>query len=684
MTDYSWVLWFRELACKIANGCRSDLPKKLRECVALHKGEGQTDPEVEWPKDEGVDPLSFIYDLAVERREDELMRRLRIVDRVFDINADCPQQRPHIIPKLTLRVPFDKSGDGEPDLLWELLRAAVVPGAIGDLFDKVLKSRSVDAGVPKLTQALFIINADVFYPVDTNCQQALGRGSAKVLWQEEFKGMVTNYDEYDRRLKALKTCFPCCRPYEISTFLDKAPSLLAGRSVKCFHISTNVDDDSQDQWGEFRDKNAVWTGVPAPPAGTRYPLAEPKPGNVILVRYGRLSGRGIGVVAHNGYSGGWSGDKRIAVFWINKQTASLTGKTSQRGFGSADADRKTYQAFNGAKGYRETLKVIDRLATTPKQAAEKGDGAVMPLNQVLYGPPGTSKTFDAVSLAVEVIYGMPPSGPEDRTERFKKLTASKQVEFVTFHQNYAYEDFIEGIRPVLSKAHGDLRYKLHNGIFKRIAKRASKDLDHRYVLIVDEINRGNIAKIFGELITLIESSKRLGEEEMRVTLPYSKERFGVPPNLYLIGTMNTADRGIAPLDVALRRRFEFEERMPDVGKVAWEFEGVNGSALLRAINDRIVENLDREHQIGHTYLMKVDGLDALARVFRTQIIPLLQEYFYDDWEKMRRVLNDNAFITMREAGERAVFDVLPPDGEAWRQAHSYQAIYGNSGNPTDE
>ena len=308
------------------------------------------------------------------------------------------------------------------------------------------------------------------------------------------------------------------------------------------------------------------------------------------------------------------------------------------------------------------------------------------LNTVLYGPPGTGKTYDAVAKAVEAIDGRVDGGRKELKDRFNELRKARQVEFVTFHQNYAYEDFIEGIRPVLDEGEEQLRYELRDGIFKQIALRASADPNNRYVLIIDEINRGNIAKIFGELITLIEPSKRLGEDDAaEATLPYSQESFGVPANLHLIGTMNTADRGIALLDVALRRRFEFVERMPDPNRVEENIEGVDGRRLLRSINERIVENLDRDHQIGHTYFMGVRTLKELKRTFQTQVIPLLQEYFYDDWEKMRRVLNNNAFITKRGEGERPVFDVLPPDDDGWLQAKSYQAIYGsNSGTAGDE
>ena len=297
------------------------------------------------------------------------------------------------------------------------------------------------------------------------------------------------------------------------------------------------------------------------------------------------------------------------------------------------------------------------------------------LNRILYGPPGTSKTFDAVSMAIEAIDGrLPPGARAEVRARFNELRETGQVAFVTFHQNYAYEDFIEGIRPVLDEK--TLRYELRDGIFKQITNNARESPNDCYVLVIDEINRGNIAKIFGELITLIEPSKRLGcDDETEATLTYSQESFGVPGNLYLIGTMNTADRGIALLDMALRRRFRFIERMPDVKHVSDDIEGVDGQRLLRAINGRIVETLDRDHQIGHTYLMGTASIEALADAFQAQVIPLLQEYFYDDWEKMHRVLNDNAFITRRDAGERTVFDLLPRADERWQQAESYRAIY---------
>ncbi|HEA7351786.1 TPA: AAA family ATPase [Campylobacter jejuni] len=212
-----------------------------------------------------------------------------------------------------------------------------------------------------------------------------------------------------------------------------------------------------------------------------------------------------------------------------------------------------------------------------------------------------------------------------------------------------------------------------------------------YIIIIDEINRGNLSKIFGELITLIEPSKRIGEkEELKVTLPYSGEKFGVPKNVYIIGTMNTADRSITSLDTALRRRFEFVEMMPDVSKLSMDCEGINLQELLKAINTRIEYLLDREKTIGHAFFVSVENLEDLKKVFQNKIIPLLQEYFYNDYALINAVLNHNGMIKEDKKddkylqkiknldnvdSERSIYNIASFDDDIWNNIKIYQAIY---------
>ncbi|EAL1084417.1 AAA family ATPase, partial [Campylobacter jejuni] len=417
------------------------------------------------------------------------------------------------------------------------------------------------------------------------------------------------------------------------------------------------------------------------------------------------------------------------------------------------------------------------------------------LNQILYGSPGTGKTYHTIDKALEIL-GENLESRDEKKAKFDEYVKNGQIVFTTFHQSYGYEEFVEGIKPSLnSDENSQINYKVKDGIFKELCKKALENRDdiesfnfyindlkektkedannpekyfqlpntkysiqyrggktfrikfddmsknHKdypvsidnieklyktsnideiynsayvkailnylksqglkdykekdekinlpYIIIIDEINRGNVSKIFGELITLIEPSKRLGNEEaLELTLPYSGEKFGVPKNVYIIGTMNTADRSITSLDTALRRRFEFVEMMPNSDLlnnvfICKDVENPNededylgddakteGYAeilqnILISINKRIEFLLDREKTIGHAFFMSeavkfnknnwikpdeyeedwyVLSISKLKKVFQNKIIPLLQEYFYNDYALINEVLNDNGMI----------------------------------------
>lgn len=416
----------------------------------------------------------------------------------------------------------------------------------------------------------------------------------------------------------------------------------------------------------------------------------------------------------------------------------------------------------------------------------------MPLNQILYGPPGTGKTYHTINKAVSISNPSFDSS-QDRAivkAEYKRLVDAGQIVFTTFHQSMSYEDFVEGIKPIIDEdgdGNKQVVYEVQDGIFKQIVEAAKKikiinnekhdiysfddawneliehvrqevydamnefsleiltpnkslkvieitdkgnlrikpesvdsltytvsyartkklheafpdlavvsniDKEFRsviggsnstaywavlnyinkkiveknsaltsiielpqdnYVLIIDEINRGNVSAIFGELITLIEETKREGSEEaLQVTLPYSKQKFSVPANLYLIGTMNTADRSVEALDTALRRRFVFEEMLPKPELLTQNLYGFTASAILQRINQRIEKLIDRDHCIGHAYFIGKNEFTIIDSFYKN-IIPLLQEYFFGDYGKIGLVIG-KGFVRLKKEEDNVFAD----------------------------
>lgn len=265
---------------------------------------------------------------------------------------------------------------------------------------------------------------------------------------------------------------------------------------------------------------------------------------------------------------------------------------------------------------------------------------VFPLNFIVYGAPGTGKTYSMVEYALAIIDNVSVDEFRDKNKdrkanvlRYKALVKAGQIVFTTFHQNYGYEEFIQGLRP--DKDSENMAFKTVDGVFKTIADKALKE-EQNFVIIIDEINRANISKVFGELITLIEEDKRWGElNETSATLQ-SGDPFAVPNNLYIVGTMNSADKSISLIDAALRRRFDFIEQKPDSSLVP---SGVLRT-MFETINERLVQELDStDLLIGHSYFMNKTESD-LCGILNNNIIPLLYEYFYDNRKKVASLLKD--------------------------------------------
>lgn len=266
---------------------------------------------------------------------------------------------------------------------------------------------------------------------------------------------------------------------------------------------------------------------------------------------------------------------------------------------------------------------------------------IHPLNFIIYGAPGTGKTYSTAEYALAIIENRPVDIAKktvaERIEVMKKyneLVNKGQIVFTTFHQSYGYEEFIQGLRPDTSAEH--MSFKTIDGVFKHISDVALNDNDNNYVIIIDEINRANISKVFGELITLIEDDKRWGEVNETCATLQSGDVFAVPNNLYIVGTMNSADKSISLIDAALRRRFSFIEQQPDDSLVSDPVL----RKVLHEMNIILARELDStDLLVGHSYFMN-KGVDDLCGILNNNIIPLLYEYFYDNRKKVASVLNE--------------------------------------------
>ncbi|MEV0320552.1 McrB family protein [Streptomyces sp. NPDC050658] len=419
--------------------------------------------------------------------------------------------------------------------------------------------------------------------------------------------------------------------------------------------------------------NEVWT------------LMELHPGDMVVANRGTSEIVGIGTVTDEGYV--WRPERphhrhTVSVEWRHTPPLRLEERVPAWALVTVkDVPAKLWSQIES----RQFQDVLDGLVKDEKITAQPLDPALQRMadaldrrgQAVLFGPPGTGKTYAALRFAVrwlgersdgtgELDPYAEPGSPGFGTA-LDLLTApvrdfgAGRLTLVTFHPSYGYEDFVEGFRPV--KGGAGLTLDRVDGVFKRVCAAAAADPDHPYLVIVDELNRGNLPKIFGELVTLLEKDKR----GRSFTLPLSGERFAIPRNVHLIGTMNTADRSIRMLDAAIRRRFAFLELLPDSAPLqGFYVDRLHLAAFLDALNQRIREQLDREKQIGHAFFLPngepVSSVAELAEIIRTEILPLLQEYAYDDYTLLTSFLGeglvDAETHTLREIDDESLVAAL--------------------------
>ncbi len=700
-SHYLCVHWFKELARKINEDGRQNLIDRARRVHWSTKNS-----QILNYGDEGIDPFSFIYFLASKNTSDQFETVYRSVHQIFEPNAsdisNFPEARIFPTPIPIAKLLFHDGVNFHQRLLWNLFRQVVTSEQIVlEDYREVLGIKNVD--VTKLTHCLYLINPDRFHPIDDSKNLIFSKSRVQI-WKRKIK--KNGFTAYENAIAEINSRFPDCKPYEINLFNylqsqsgKKDFVKLVNSNSRFFQIGANAFADGVDvmenaheeeKTPSFSEGSCVYTGGPNSTGGQPFKgLSDPIRGDIVLVRKGYTEGRGIGVVLENEYTAnetypnGWDQNKAIRVVWINKLSSDLR-KVTGGGFSEVPQDKKTYAAFKAA--YPSTFNMIDSIVNgdptlmdmLPDDTdVDSGNSDRCTLNTIFYGPPGTGKTYATFKRCVEICDGEVGQSEEDAIrERYKQLRdEDKRIEFVTFHQSYSYEEFVEGLRPKVVKDNGGgFRLKVRNGVLKRIAKRAQKNSEHSYVLVIDEINRANISKVLGELVTLLEDDKRQDQiNEISVTLPYSGDSFVLPNNLYILGTMNTADRSIALLDTALRRRFEFEEIEPDPAKLSM-VDDIDLREVLRAINRRLEWFIDRDHLIGHAWFMKAKSKEQVDRVMRNKTIPLIAEYFYDDWHKVQSVLGGGeAFVRCDKLDDPPGWDNGGGDGRvSWRVKDTFE------------
>lgn len=837
---YSWIPAYKQIVAKLPEykNRQLELIQILRD-IGVNVTEDEDTPGHRVPLTE-IDPFSFVFYLGTPKNYWNKIKVLRKLCEKWniDIVVNDVSGIPTANTQRLRMFPWKHARKNEIPRLWEIFDLLLKDGITNEVFAEFEKLPG--AAKTKITEAFFIVQPDKYLCINGKVKPYLqSKGiNAEFNTFTELKTLLTN----------IKTNLKI--PFQVISFESHINSEYASHIPRYYRIGTKAGDKGPSMLPEMINNSIVsigWEDIgdlnliepfnrkhihKALQDAGRYPndnrTASRKAGEILQFKDELAPGdfvfaadgtaiKAIGVIISDHYVF----DENLGfpncrcVKWLK---TDITDLNLNEGLRTSVWQYVDSEILNQIKNYFSG----NNISYSIQQISKTNN---MALNTILFGPPGTGKTYSTIETALQLL-GENTTGVQrsELKKKFEDYQNLSRIYFTTFHQNVAYEDFIEGIKPVLedeeqveleddvtipeSDCKGGLGYSIESGLFKkacaqsaylcylsflksqttqgnytfddlydsfiselkiklknnediifdtltgskikvrRINKKNSilatakdskvkssaplrkekfqklydkfksiteistlkqiedtveiqprltefyalfkaiKEFEEKFkrsisgninldntetltedeiitkfengvfndavqnfgktsptvVFIIDEINRGNVSSIFGELITLIESDKRWGEDEqMKLLLPYSKKHFYVPNNLYIIGTMNTADRSVEALDTALRRRFSFVPKLPEENKLDVTSDGIELSKLLAKVNQRLKVLKDNDHTIGHAWFWNVNDLAGLRKVFSEKILPLLQEYFYNDYEKLGLVLGDNFF-----------------------------------------
>jgi hypothetical protein len=634
---YDWVPFFEAICQKIIEYSLDTFTRETK-LFEIAKNTFQTDHAI--LKYSSIDPFSYIYALAQRNTKNQRVNTFTNAKNAFGLDVKLPTD--YVFPTPTpntLSLFFSKGNYinkvGEiigNECLWDLFTQIIKGENIyEDDFKKVLSLKNV--AFTKLSQAMFLMNPRKYIPFDTQMN------SLPVSDLADLKQVVAKIDQggfsvYLDLIKKLKNAFSSCELYEINLL----NVLINSRDQDQLKVSNNYCQVSSwaqgqhaetDYFSDFVKQNGVWTGGATSESGkTEYPLQDFIKGDIVLVRKGTKNLGGIGIIIENRYKAdGWSEDSMIKIVWLVKKTGWTDDALGQR-VGFARATEKTLNTFR--KAYPDTFTFLDSIRTIQKvminHSAEKYK------NLILQGPPGTGKTRLAKQIAewlsseeekslslIEAIDNrIFQNDPED--------DGNEQIKLIQFHPSYTYEDFVRGIKVDMQ---GDnIKYDVENRILASFAEEAAKpENQHKaFVLIIDEINRANLTSVLGELIYALEyrgknvsSLYKLKDGDNDIMLPH---------NLYIIGTMNTADRSVSHIDYAIRRRFTFIPVLSSDLAITHNKAKSLFIAVKQIFDEHTSPEFDQNDiQIGHSYFLVND--DEIGMKLKYEIKPLLLEYIKD-------------------------------------------------------